>query len=359
MCSAAPHKQPWENTIAMRQTAILTWLISGMRRPLPHSSPSNSHPRLLTQADFMPHRPGHIQEMKPDGTKPFSQFALCPHNPAGIIVVYAALLQAERCISQCPYFSVAVQKPVVFLRFLAFPDTLFTVRMVGIIMVRVHGAHPTRRVHDSDTRMQCIPKQPGVPTWTSDDKARNLLIVQAFVEHEIVDPLRRFLVARVEDTLPEGLLPIRSLEIQGFTNVCIPPAPRHQKTIENFREGLHCCAKVAQEHDIAIDVAEPGVPRDLLCLVVYARQVFGPVPVLRDVFYVLNSKFLTNFRRTCVVANKQNFRIRVDLLPASDGIPLNDVEVTDEGLGSRKECQHRRVPDFFACVVCPSKQCQS
>src|SRR5712692_2524643 len=124
----------------------------------PHPPASNSHPRLLTQADFMPHRPGCIQQMKPDGINPFSQFAFCPHNPAGIILAYAALLQEERCVSQSPDFSVAVQKPVVFLRFLAFPNTLFTVRMVGIIMVLVHGAHRSGRVHDRDTRMQRIPE---------------------------------------------------------------------------------------------------------------------------------------------------------------------------------------------------------
>jgi len=95
-------------------------------------------------------------------------------------------------------------------------------------------------------------------------------------------------------------------------------------------------------------MAEPGVPGNLLSSVVYARQIFGPVPVFRDVLYVLNPQFLTNLRRTCVVAKKQNLRIRVDLLPASNGIPLNDVYVTDEGLWSRKKCEHRTVPDFFA-----------
>src|SRR2546426_1064143 len=174
--------------------------------------------------------------MKPDWTEASSQAALYLHKPARVIVAYAALLQDERRVSQSPEFSVAVQEPIVFLGFLAFPNTLFTVRMVGIIMVLVHGAHHRGRVHDRNTRIQSVPKEPRIPPWTPDDKPGDFFVVQAFVEDEIVDPRRRSLASRVKGTLSERLLPIRSLEIQGFTNVCVPSAPRHQKAIENLRE---------------------------------------------------------------------------------------------------------------------------
>jgi len=57
---------------------------------------------------------------------------------------------------------------------------------------------------------------------------------------------------------------------------------------------------------------------------------------------------LTNFCRSCVVTDKQNLCVRVDLLPASNSIPLNDADVTGKGLGSRKKCEHRRIPDYIA-----------
>src|SRR5260370_37712854 len=144
-------------------------------------------------------------------------------------------------------------------------------------MVLVHGAHRGRRVHDRDASLQGIPKQPGFTSGAADDKSGDFLIVQAFVEHEIVDPLMWSLVTRFKRTLPEGFLPIRSFEIEGFANVRVPPAPRHQETIERLGESLDSRAKIAHQQDIAIDVAEPAGPRNLLSLVVYARQGFGPV----------------------------------------------------------------------------------
>src|SRR5260370_272331 len=126
------------------------------------------------------------------------------NKPPSVILAQAGLLQGERCIPKSAEFSAAFQKPVVFLSFLAFPNPLFTVGMVAVIMVLVHGAHCGRRVHDRDASLQGIPKQPGIPSRAADDKSGDFLIVQAFVEHEIVDPLMRPLVTCFNCALPEA-----------------------------------------------------------------------------------------------------------------------------------------------------------
>src|SRR5260370_38809444 len=118
------------------------------------------------------------------------------NNHTSVILAQAALLQGERCIPKSAEFSAAFQKPVVFLSFLAFPNPLFTVRMVGVIMVLVHGAHRGRRVHDRDASLQGIPKQPRIPSRAADDKFGVFLIVQALLDTEYVVAMRRPLVTR-------------------------------------------------------------------------------------------------------------------------------------------------------------------
>lgn len=78
-------------------------------------------------------------------------------------------------VSQSSKFSMAVQEPIVFPGFLAFPNTLLTVRMEGVIMVLVHCAHHGGHVHDRDTSMH------GKPT------GKHLIVIRYGEDHNLHD----------------------------------------------------------------------------------------------------------------------------------------------------------------------------
>src|SRR5689334_21831641 len=92
--------------------------------------------------------------------------------------------QAMRRVFERAEESPAIEKSDVFLRLFAFPYSLFTVRMIRIIMILMNGHDHARGVHNSSAGVTREPQQPGIPAGAADHKWRCIFVIQTTGEQE-------------------------------------------------------------------------------------------------------------------------------------------------------------------------------
>ena len=137
--------------------------------------------------------------------------------------------------------------------------------------------------------------------------------------------------------------PIRGVEGKKFTNVHVPAPAGHQKFMGLRSDALEGHAEIIQQQDVAIYMAEEFVKRELLGAIVNARQILRTVSVSARVGYMPDAKFTAHLGCACIVPKKQNFNVRIDALPTSQGITLDHINVTLKRFGRREESQHRGI----------------
>ena len=82
------------------------------------------------------------------------------------------------------------------------------------------------------------------------------------------------------------------------------------------------------------------VPRRRLRLLVNIRQIFRPMFIAPHRRNMPQPHLRAHFRRPRIVSHQNNLDVRMQLLPASNRIPLDDIDVPDKRLRRRKKRQH-------------------
>src|SRR5258708_7378698 len=119
----------------------------------------------------------------------------------------------------------AVKQRVILLCFLSLPYAGCAVGMVGIIMVLVHSLYDSGGVHVAGAGMARVPHQPVVPTRAANNECRRILVIEAARKSEIVDPLRRALLIRIERKAAHRRFPIRGGKVHRWGDVGVPTLP--------------------------------------------------------------------------------------------------------------------------------------
>src|ERR1700690_4024437 len=96
-------------------------------------------------------------------------------------------------------------------------------------MVLVNSLNHSCRIDDPGTRMARMPYEPVVPARAADDKGRRILVIETSRESEIVDPLGRPSMIRLERLTSHGSFPVEGVKIHRRGDVCVPALPGHQK----------------------------------------------------------------------------------------------------------------------------------
>ena len=84
-----------------------------------------------------------------------------------------------------------------------------------------------------------------------------------------------------------------------------------------------CTAEVRREYDVAIDVAKDVVLGDLLGAVKKAVDPFESAFIALHVWLVPQAELSADFRRAFIIAEENNFCVRMQQCPALQRIPLD------------------------------------
>ena len=135
-------------------------------------------------------------------------------------------------------------------------------------------------------------------------------------------------------------LPARALKIQGYLDIHVPAAAGEQKVFLDAGNGFDGAAEVAHEQDVAVRVAENVVGGHLLGLVKDAGEVFCAVTVAANFGDVTDAQFATDCGGAFLVAEEDDLDVRMERLPALQGVALDDGDVSDEGFRCGEEGEH-------------------
>src|SRR5580704_7897263 len=319
-------------------------------RPASHLPPH----RTLAHTQPVPRRPRHIQQSKPNPIPP-AHGILPRQNPRRpIIPSNSPPPQQMRSIRQSSEFPIV--QPVILLRLLALPNSLFPLRMVSIVMILMHRPHHPRSIHHRHPNRQRIPQQPVVPTRPPHHKLRYLLIVKPARKHKVVDPLRRPLPVRLHRQPVHASLPIPRRKINRLPQIDIPPPPSHQKLFPLRSHPLHRPQKIRLQDNVAIHMTKYVVPRRRLRPLVNIGQIFRPISVPFHRRNMPNPQFRANLRRPRVIPHQNNLHIRMQPPPAGNGIPLNHINMPNKRLRRGKHSDHRSKPRKSNASVSDAKR---
>ena len=284
---------------------------------------------------------GHIEKTEPRRREGIGGAAPGLHEPVAIIAVKAVGAQEVRGVFECREFPVAFEELVIFLSFLAFPNALFALWMIAVIVILVHGGDDRGGVNQRRSGRTREPEEPVVPTRSANHEFRNALAEKALAKGKIIDPLGGPLAVRAKSEITDLGGPIGAIEIQRLANIHIPAAAGHQKGIELASDTWQGRAEIVEQQDVAIHMAENFVPRECLRLIVNAGEILRAVTILAHLWHMADAQFAANFGSAGIVPEKNDFRIRMDALPTAQCVALDDVNVPREGLRCGEECKHR------------------
>ncbi|PYT62378.1 MAG: hypothetical protein DMG35_07725 [Acidobacteria bacterium] len=179
-----------------------------------------------------------------------------------------------------------------------------------IIVVLMHRHNHHGRVHDGIFRIESFPDEPVVPKHPPNYERRHVRFVRPGRKQKIIDPLGRSPPAFPQYPGAQPRLPIPDLEIHALADLGIPAPPHHQKFRMRRPHALHCIAKILHQNDVAIDVAENIVPRDLLRPAKHGVQSLGAQFVALDAGLVAKSQFLRCLRRAFLIPEQNHFHAR-------------------------------------------------
>ncbi len=146
-------------------------------------------------------------------------------------------------------------------------------------MILVHCLDNCRDIHNAGAGMPRVPYQPVVPTRTADHERRRIFVIKTARKNKIVDPLRRTLAIRFTGQAPHRCFPIRGVKVHGRGDIGVPALPGHQKSAAECAHTLGRKTKIRKENDVAIDIAEAILMREILRGVENRGKILGAVLV--------------------------------------------------------------------------------
>src|ERR1051325_353322 len=264
---------------------------------------------LLPKAQALAYRASDVQELEPNGAGIRSRHSLGLNQPVAIVGMQTVSAQDVGGIFKSAKLAVAIEETIVFLGFLAFPNALFPIGMVAIVVILVNGTNRRRDVDQQGSRGARVPQEPIVPAGPSDDELRDALVEEAFAEDEIINPLGGAPAIGAQRQIADSRTPFGLSKIEGFMDINIPAAASHQKGRSLMCDGFDGSKEVVKQENVAIDMAEQIMARGLLGMVVDAREVFSAVGVLSHGRQMANAKLAASLGGSGVVAKKKYFHV--------------------------------------------------
>src|ERR1019366_8151537 len=216
----------------------------------------------------------------------------------------------------------ALEQRVILLGFLALPDAGGAIGMIGIIVVLVHGLDDGGGIHHARAGMSRVPDQPVVPAGTPDHEWRSILIVKSAREYKVINPLRRTLMVCFECLAPDRYFPVRGVKIHGRGDVGIPALPRHQGPPPQSEHALGRSAKIGEKNNVAVDVAEAAMVREVLRAIKNGRKILGAVLIALHIGHVAYLERPGGFGGALFITEQDHFGLAMNALPALDRVAL-------------------------------------
>src|ERR1700687_5124451 len=300
----------------------------------------------------MTQRARQTQQAKPERIAQGRHLTARRNRPMIIIRPEAFRRKSMRRVFHSCKAAPAVKQRVIPLCFLTLPDAGLAAGMVGIIVVLVHSLDDGRGIHDAGAGMPRVPHEPVVPSRAPNDERRSILIIETARKSEIIDPLWRTLVIRLKRLAPHGRFPIRGVKIHWLSDIGIPTLSGHQESATESGHTFDCHTKIRKENDVAVDVAQAIVVRQVLRAVENRGEVFGAVFVALHFRHVANSEIAGGLGGALFITEQNHFSGRMNTRPALDGVALNDADVPAKRFRRREKGNHRRtgyIPTLWLC----------
>src|SRR5208283_1046372 len=205
----------------------------------------------------------------------------------------------------------------------------------------MHGADDCGGVNQRGSGRAGKPQEPVVPTGAANDEFRNAILEEALAKSKIVDPLSGPLAIRAKSEIPDLGGPVGAVEVQRLANIHIPAAAGHQERIELASDSRQGRAKIVEQQDVAVGIAEQVVARELpgpLKQEVSARRAQAIALGFR---LVAQAEFAANFSGALFVAEENHLNVWMQPLPAFQRVALDDVNMPGKGLRRGEESDHR------------------
>jgi hypothetical protein len=141
-------------------------------------------------------------------------------------------------------------------------------------------------------------------------------------------------------------LPGGAVEGPRLGDIRIDPLANHEEFLVGGGDGAEGGAEIVEEEDVAVDVAEDIVPRNLLSLGEHVVEPLGAELTALDVRLVAEAEFAGDFRGAFIGAEENDFDFGMEAGPRLDGVALDDADVPFEGFPRGEEGKHVvRIPE--------------
>src|SRR5208282_4227085 len=302
---------------------------------------------VLAQTERLAQRPRLIEKRVPEagpnegahGPVNAPDAPLRGSQPIATIRLHTRGGQTKRRILDGVQAAPAAGEAEVFLRGIIAPHAGHALRVIGIVVVLVHRTDDLGNVDDGDARGPGLPDQPLVPPVAADNQIGDLRI-KAAAKGEIVDVVIEALKALPPGALHDGFLPAGLGKIERQSDVHIPAPPDHQKGRAAGRKSRDGSQEIAGQNDVAIDVAEDVVARDLLGAAENGAQTLRAILPTLDRGFVAQTQFAADLRGARIVAEENHLHVRMQPLPAFQRIALDHRGVPGERFGGSEERNH-------------------
>jgi len=217
----------------------------------------------------------------------------------------------------------------------AIPHTLSPLSVMTVVMVLMDGGHKIRDVNNIGALLVGLPNQPLIPPQASDPECRYFRIESA-AKGKIIDGPTRLLNPVLMRELLDAAAPLRITEIYRFRDIRIAPASDHQKSRAGVADARQSLAKLWEQDNVAVYVAENIVAGRRLCLLEHAIDPNGAMLVALQMGFMAKAQFAGSLCAAVVVAKENDLDLWMEKGPALDGVALDDPDVPGKCLGNRK-----------------------
>lgn len=190
-------------------------------------------------------------------------------------------------------------------------------------------AKPSRLVHE-----------PSLPPSAANRERWYGLPKATWKNKEVAVPGHRGLRAVLKHEIAQAELPTPIPKIPQLIHTNIPSPANHQEL-----SSVHCNLiqrgwEITQKEDVRVHITQHIVRRKSLSTLEDITQEWGAELPATNVGNMPQSEVPTNRRGAGFVAKKNDFRLRAERGPARDCVPLDDSDMSLEGLRSGENRHH-------------------